>query len=191
MDSATQREMRKQRFKKEAKAGPPPLPERKMAHPGGRIVKGDADSCLIKLLERKANAGIQLTADQRRALEAVRSNTTNIPSPTLQQCHASHQPKEVPAGSRPRHGVIASSGLTALGEGATREQHSMVGKPDSTAVDTRIYDTRCIIKLRKKLRDIDELERREREEGAVLHANQKAKISNKATIQAELATLIA
>ena len=43
--------------------------------------------------------------------------------------------------------------------------------------------------LRKRLRDILELERRQSEDGAILKANQKEKIAEKEVIIAELATL--
>jgi hypothetical protein len=49
---------------------------------------------------------------------------------------------------------------------------------------------RRLLTLRKKLREIADLERREAEEGAVLQANQRAKIQQKSALEAELASLV-
>ena len=71
---------RRARFRQEAKAGPPPLPKRTFAHPGGKIVTSDKDAALRKLLERKLRAGEALSADQQRALNSLSTNI-DLPAP--------------------------------------------------------------------------------------------------------------
>ena len=60
------------RFAQEAAKGPPPLPVKRLAHPGGKIVTSDRQHVLTSLLERKIAAGEQLTAEQEAAARANR-----------------------------------------------------------------------------------------------------------------------
>ncbi len=69
---------RAERFAREAKAGPPPVPKKIMAWPGGKIATSDKDHALRCLLERKARAGQPLTKDQQRALASLSNTGANI-----------------------------------------------------------------------------------------------------------------
>ena len=163
LTDAAQRDARRQRFKAEARRGPPPVPQRTFAHPE-KLVKSDADACLAKLLARKAAAGVTLTPDQRRALE------------TLGDTNSHHRPhaKEV---------VILGAGKNGAPHPPAPTDRAAPAPSSSRPPNRRV------IVLRKKLREIDELQRRESEEGAVLQDNQKSKIASKDVLEAELTQL--
>ena len=58
---------RARRFEAEGSKPPPPLPARRLAHPGGKIVTSNKAAVLDAFLKRKARAGVTLTEDQQRA----------------------------------------------------------------------------------------------------------------------------
>lgn len=150
VDSNSAAKARALRFKREARAGPPPLPKREFAHPGGKIETSDKEECLRKLLERKARRGEALTADQVRAAEAHGGAMAALPlQATTNVRPAPPPPKQAPAAPP-----------------ASKEAR----------------------KLRKRLHEIMELERRVRE-GAVLEANQQAKLASKQQVAAQLEAL--
>ena len=68
------------------------------------------------------------------------------------------------------------------------DQDVLPCKQDAPAAPSK-QDVEKAGKLRKKLREIEELERRQTEDGAILKANQKEKVAQKETILAELAAL--
>ena len=57
MDSLAAKRARAERFKREFKAGPPPVPTKRLAHPGGKIVTSDKEQALKNLLARKLAQG--------------------------------------------------------------------------------------------------------------------------------------
>ena len=163
MADALQRERRRQRFAADAKRAPPPLPKREFAHPE-KLVKSDADAVLAKFLARKVAAGATLTDLQKRALGSVDSTRINQPVPSPKEITVSKRSELEPASPAPVAPALASP----------------------VAAD----QPRRLLTLRKKLREIADLERREAEEGAVLQANQRAKIQQKSALEAELASLV-
>ena len=166
-EDAAKKKARAERFKQEAKAGPPPLPVRKMAHPGGKIVTSDKEKVLQKLIDRKVAAGEALTADQQRAL-AERSNTN----------------QEMPA--RMKKAMEA----TDISDAAPPPPKSQpqVQNNIPIAPSPQQADSKRIKALRKKLHEISLLEAR-KSEGAVLQENQLTKIANKEAIETELKAL--
>ena len=163
MADALQRERRRQRFAADAKRAPPPLPKREFAHPE-KLVKSDADAVLAKFLARKVAAGATLTDLQKRALGSIDSTRINQPVPSPKEITVSKRSELEPANPAPAAPALASP----------------------VAAD----QPRRLLTLRKKLREIADLERREAEEGAVLQANQRAKIQQKSALEAELASLV-
>lgn len=158
------------RFKAEAKKPPPPLPKNRMAHPGGKIVTTNKEAALAALLARKQAQGIDLTADQRRALAELNPSMNSITSSSNVELPSfAHQPMHVSA---------APSTL----QPSTRDTVTKA-EPKLDADGQKRLKT-----LRKKLKDIEVLERR-REEGAVLQANQLEKIAGKADLLAALQQL--
>ena len=162
-DEARLKQERRERFKREAKQPPPPLPVKRLAHPGGKIVSSDKDACLMKLIARKQAAGEELSDDQRRALQRLpngaMSSARAAPTPPIEKV-ATKKAVEKPA---------PSSAISA-----PRDQTSEVSKRTRT--------------LRKKMHEIAELERRAAD-GAVLQENQRSKLATKEAIAAELAQL--
>ena len=165
MADALQRERRRQRFAADAKRAPPPLPKREFAHPE-KLVKSDADAVLAKFLARKVAAGATLTDLQKRALGSIDSTRINQPVPSPKEITVSKRSELEPANPAPVAPALASP----------------------VAAD-HPQQARRLLTLRKKLREIADLERREAEEGAVLQANQRAKIQQKSALEAELASL--
>ena len=164
MADAQQRERRRQRFAADAKRAPPPLPKREFAHPE-KLVKSDADAVLAKFLARKVAAGATLTDLQKRALGSIDSTRINQPVPSHKEITVSKCSEFEPANPAPVAPALASP----------------------VAAD---HPARRLLTLRKKLREIADLERREAEEAAVLQANQRAKIQQKSALEAELASLV-
>ena len=163
MADAQLRELRRQRFAADAKRAPPPLPKREFAHPE-KLVKSDADAVLAKFLARKVATGATLTDLQKRALGSIDSIRINQPVPSPKEITVSKRSELEPASPAPVAPALASP----------------------VAAD----QPRRLLTLRKKLREIADLERREAEEGAVLQANQRAKIQQKSALEAELASLV-
>ena len=154
------RRARALRFQREAAKPPPPLPVKRMAHPGGKIVTGDKDACLRKLLLRKAANGEVLTADQRRALQTL----------SVQDGAAVVTPE---ATSRAQAPPLPSA------QAATNAGEDFELVP---SVNKRLRA------LRKKLREIAQLEER-LAEGGVLQQNQKDKIAGKEAILHEISEI--
>ena len=168
LSSAAQRKARAARFKAEAKAGPPPLPVKRLAHPGGKIVTGNKEACLAALLARKQAAGEKLTDDQRRALSTLTNTPAPVSAPPPQQARVPEHERTSSMSAPPRAQIA---------------EHVA-----NTVVDNRSAAGKRIKTLRKKLHDIAELEQRAAD-GGVLQDNQKAKISTKAELIAELSQL--
>jgi hypothetical protein len=181
-DENARRQARRQRFAKEAQRPPPALPTKRIAHAGGKIVTGDKDACLVKLLARKAAAGEELSADQRRALESIPANispdalATSVKVLTL-----------VPAYTVPAHRLSRPS---APQPSVPVQQTTVLPAPKPIAPVAALGEPvpKRVRTLRKKLHEIEELEARVRE-GAVLQANQKAKLETKSSLVAELSQL--
>ena len=157
----TQRSARQARFKAEAKLGPPPLPKRQFAH-AEKLVKTDPADRLAKLLARKAAAGMELTADQRRALETLGESQRN----SMDSVAAAAPPPRKPIAAVP--------------------SSTFVDKPPASG---RVAPSRRAITLRKKLHEIRVLEERVANDGAVLQNNQREKLAKKADLLAELEAL--
>ena len=163
-DEARRKQERRERFAREAKHPPPPVPVKRIAHPGGKIVSSDKDACLMKLIARKQAAGEELSDDQRRALQ-------KLPNGALSSARAPPSP------------AIETVATTTAVEMAAAS--SAISAPRATASEAVSKRTRT---LRKKMHEIEELERRAAE-GAVLQENQRAKLATKEAIAAELAQL--
>ena len=71
LDSRSTNAARAARFRREEQRPPPPLPTNRITVSEGKVVTSDKDLALRKLIERKAAAGVQLTADQQRALSSL------------------------------------------------------------------------------------------------------------------------
>jgi uncharacterized protein with WD repeat len=136
-----------------------------MAHPGGKIVSGDKKAALAALLARKQKAGLELTADQRRAL-ADCGDVNALPV-----CRDAAVRDDVAVNAARERIPIAA---------ATRTIHTSHATEDGRKRERA---------LRKKLREIDVLESRAKE-GAILQANQQEKIAGKAAIERELRELM-
>ena len=106
MDTLAAKRARAERFKREAKAGPPPVPTKRIAHPGGKIVTNDKEQALKSLLARKQAQGLELTQDQRRALAQLdesgteylggsKSSTESKASPSVPPTAASSSNKQL------------------------------------------------------------------------------------------------
>ena len=165
MADALQRERRRQRFAADAKRAPPPLPKREFAHPE-KLVKSDADAVLAKFLARKVAAGATLTDLQKRALGSIDSTRINQPVPLPKEITVSKRSELEPANLAPVAQALAPP----------------VAADHPLARRLRI--------VRKKLREIAVLEQLEAVEGAVLQANQRAKLQEKSALEAELASLV-
>ena len=137
---------------------------KRLAHPGGKIVTSNKDACLLKLLARKEANGEVLTTDQRRALSTLRSSGANMTPVAAPQTEPLSKPNAPLISSRAPK--TAAPPVASLNEANSKR----------------------IRALRKKLHDIEELEQRA-SEGAILQANQQAKIALKGTLASELATL--
>ena len=98
---AQRRQDRKERFLREAQQPPPPLPVKRIAHPGGKIVTSDKDAALHKLIARKQAAGEALTDDQQRALAELTAKSTERLK-ELQQQARGWQPTAARRQSPPR-----------------------------------------------------------------------------------------
>ena len=149
------------RFAREATAAPPPLPQRRMAHPGGKIVTTSKDAALRKLLARKAANGEELTADQRRALSSLQDGNGSSAA-TVQPPRTSAAPAAPPAPA---------------------------AAPPAPVVALADSNSKRVRTLRKKLRECQQLEER-LAEGAVLQANQRDKLAGKGDVQRELTELL-
>ena len=149
VDESARRQARAQRFKEEAKRGPPPLPVKRMAHPGGKIVTSDRDKALAALIARKQRNGEELTVEQKRALSEKTADFVNRATQLHLQagvCPPSAEPVNV----------------------AFTKQQPAVN--DASGKRLRV--------LRKKLRDIEILQERQRE-GAILQQNQVRNVRSK------------
>lgn len=171
MSDAAQRKARAARFKAEAKAGPPPLPKKNFAHPGGKIATSDKEACLAKLIARKQAAGEDLSEDQRRALATM----TNQPATTTAPVHKQQTAATASAQATVAHVPVKSAEPVRTG---------IAPAP----VDIRSAAGKRIKTLRKKLHDIAELEGRQAN-GGLLQQNQLDKIANKTELVTELEQL--
>ena len=173
-EAARRRQARKERFLREANAPPPPAPVKKIAHPGGKIVTSNKEQALLKLIARKQAAGEALSDDQRRALATLTTNGAaqldDCPPPQQQ-----HNPSPSPK-------VASNVPLTSSARQPQLAAKEAPQPPLSAANGKRAKS------LRKKLHEIAELERRVAD-GAILPANQKAKVAAKADISTELASI--
>lgn len=200
-DDARRLQERRQRFAREARQPPPAAPVKRLAyacrsrppnsvpypacflaprafarpvlietrlrsHPGGKIVTSDKDACFLKLIARKQAASEELNEDQRRVLSSLTNGGGDTaprakPAPAKAAAAAPKAPLRAPA-EAPAPAVSERSLLPAA--------------------------SKRIRTLRKKLHDIEELERRAAD-GAILQENQKTKIQAKAEVQAELKRL--
>ena len=180
MESEDAKRARAARFRAEAKQPPPPLPVQRIAHPGGKIVTGNKDACLRKLLQRKLNNGEELTTEQLRALRTLQPSSEadcNVKSTTK----ARHQPvSKVPPPQQPV--------LQTKQQQTTQQQPNQ--QPNQQSPPPQSAPTVCPEKrkLLKRLRQIEELEAK-RAEGATLEANQEAKLLSKPALLAELSNL--
>ena len=96
-ESNTVLKSRALRFARETRKGPPALPIKNVAHPGGNITTNNKNQCLQKLIERKMANGQKLTTEQVRALGenvpirfASGSSGLTLMSLSLQKPQASH-----------------------------------------------------------------------------------------------------
>ena len=154
MDSLAAKRARAERFKREFKAGPPPVPTKRLAHPGGKIVTSDKEQALKNLLARKLAQGAELTQDQRRALAQLDPSGGAYLGSSTNRVESQASPA-VPS-TAPTAPIVSASSHKQL----------------SAEVQKKIKV------LRKKIKDIEILEER-LAEGAILQANQKEKIAGK------------
>ena len=154
MDSLAAKRARAERFKREFKAGPPPVPTKRLAHPGGKIVTSDKEQALKNLLARKLAQGAELTQDQRRALAQLDPSGGAYLGSSTNRVESQASPA-VPS-TAPTAPIVSASSHKQL----------------SAEVQKKIKV------LRKKVKDIEILEER-LAEGAILQANQKEKIAGK------------
>ena len=167
-EEARRRQERKERFLREANQPPPPVPVKRIAHPGGKIVTSDKDAALLKLIARKQKAGEPLSEDQHRALATLTtSGAVSLEDPPPSQ--------EM---SIPSANVRLASSATKVVPAAKEEALMPAGSSSSKRART----------LRKKLHEIAELERRVAE-GGILQENQKAKLAAKPGLIAEMASI--
>jgi uncharacterized protein with WD repeat len=167
MDSLAAKRARAERFKREFKAGPPPVPTKRLAHPGGKIVTTDKEQALKNLLARKQAAGLDLTQDQRRALAQLDASGAAYLGSSKISDYGDAQRAAIKTTVPPTAPVVAASSNKQLDpEGQKR-----------------------IKTLRKKIKDIEILEER-LAEGAVLQVNQKEKIASKAELLEALRQLM-
>ena len=85
MDSRSTLTARAARFRREEQRAPPPLPTNRITVSEGKVVTSDKDVALRKLLERKAIAGVPLTADQQRVLSSLGASANQMSSRSLSQ----------------------------------------------------------------------------------------------------------
>lgn len=154
MDSLAAKRARAERFKREFKAGPPPVPSKRLAHPGGKIVTSDKEQALKNLLARKLAQGAELTQDQRRALAQLDPSGGAYLGSSTNRVESQASPAVPP--TAPTAPIVSASSHKQL----------------SAEVQKKIKV------LRKKVKDIEILEER-LAEGAILQANQKEKMAGK------------
>ena len=154
MDSLAAKRARAERFKREFKAGPPPVPTKRLAHPGGKVVTSDKEQALKNLLARKLAQGAELTQDQRRALAQLDPSGGAYLGSSTNRVESQASPAVPP--TAPTAPIVSASSHKQL----------------SAEVQKKIKV------LRKKVKDIEILEER-LAEGAILQANQKEKIAGK------------
>ena len=85
LDSRSTLAARAARFRREEQRPPPPLPTNRITVSEGKVVTSDKDLALRKLIERKAAAGVQLTADQQRALSSLGASANQMGSRSASQ----------------------------------------------------------------------------------------------------------
>lgn len=174
-DDVRRKQERRERFNREKKNPPPPPPVKRLAHPGGKIVTSDKDACLLKLIARKQAAGEELNEAQKRALQNLTNGAVAEASVSSSQLSVKVVAKPTvhePVVKRAVHEPVAPAAPTIV----------FTDRPALPAVSKRIKA------LRKKLHECEELEKRALD-GAVLQANQKAKLESKAAVVEELARL--
>ena len=154
---------RKARFRAEARKAPPPLPTNRLTVWSGKVTRSDKDAALAAFVARKARLGQPLNEAQQRAASALSAGIAL--SAGSANARAAGPPRQVlPSKTVARTAAAAKSAAAA--EAASKHAR----------------------KLEKKLRDIESLEQKVAD-GAVLEANQLAKIESKALVAAELAAL--
>ena len=129
---------------------------------GGKIVTSNKEAALAALLRRKQEAGLELTIEQRRALAEIGTCTTNVKADQAQVTAAPVAPPK----------TVAAPAALPIGKAPLLDAEGQ----------------KRLKNLRKKLKDIEILEAR-LEEGAVLQANQKEKIMQKAELTSALREL--
>ena len=174
IDSRSALNARTARFKREEQRPPPPLPTNRITVSEGKVVTSDKDFALRKLLERKASAGVPLTADQQRVL-------SNLGASSNQMKPLTNQLKTVrPAVSTSQPKKAAGGGGKSQPKQATTI-NDFLRKKDPDPKDAR--------KLRQKIRDCEALESAAAA-GTILEANQRRKMEGKAAPVEQLERLV-
>jgi hypothetical protein len=180
IDSRSALAARAARFRREEQRPPPPLPTNRITVSEGKVVTSDKDVALRKLLERKAVAGVPLTADQQRVLSSLGASANQMSSRSASQLKpapsrgtmSTSQPKKTAGKSNTGHRT-ASPAKAGLGDFLRKKEH----------------DPKEENKLRRKIRDCEALELAAAA-GATLEANQRSKMEGKAALVAELERLL-
>ena len=181
MDSRSTLTARAARFRREEQRAPPPLPTNRITVSEGKVVTSDKDVALRKLLERKAIAGVPLTADQQRVLSSLGASANQMSSRSLSQLKtapsrgtmSTSQPKKTDRGKSNTGHRTASPAKAGLGDFLRKKEH----------------DPKEENKLRRKIRDCEALESAAAT-GATLEANQRSKMEGKAALVAQLERLV-
>ena len=182
LDSRSTLAARAARFKREEQRPPPPLPTNRITISEGKVVTSDKDVVLRKLLQRKATAGVPLTADQQRVLSSLGTSTNQMNS-------RSAQLKTAPS----RDPMTTSQPKKTAEWGKSNTSQPKQAPDRGTLGDflrKKEHDPKDENKLRRKIRDCEALESAAAA-GAALEANQRSKIEGKAALVEQLERLVA
>ena len=177
LDSRSTLAARAARFRREEQRPPPPLPTNRITISEGKVVTSDKDLALRKLIERKAAAGVQLTADQQRALSSLGASANQMGSRSASQLKMA-----------PSRGTTSTSQPQKSNTGHRTASPPKVGLGDF--LRKKENDPKEEKKLRRKIRDCEALEAAAAA-GATLEANQRSKMAGKAALVAQLERLLA
>ena len=176
LDSRSTLAARAARFRREEQRAPPPLPTNRITVSEGKVVTSDKDLALRKLMERKAAAGVPLTADQQRVLSSLGASANQMTSRSASQLKMA-----------PSRGTTSTSQPQKINTGHRTASPPKVGLGDFLR---KKEDPKEEKKLRRKIRDCEALEAAAAA-GATLEANQRSKVAGKVALVVQLERLLA
>ena len=210
--SPEQLRARELRFKREAKAGPPPLPTHRMTVAGGKVTKSDATACLRKLKTRLDAQGLPYTPAQQEAMlaagiltESASSQRANAPpartqppaarrdgvdAPRAQQGGQQGGPQRENHRDHSERGAKVKGGGTVAGSvSAHRADGLRTGEKRESEKDKehRLREKK-VKSVSKKIHECEMLEDKMRR-GEALEVNQVHKVRMKGELKSQLAAL--